>query len=69
MFFTIGSISGTLDSGALNEIGPNVSIGRAKYVDKNEVDSEQRIRKKEKEVGLPPYDVYSVTIEILLSLT
>ena len=49
--------------------GPNVSIGRAKYVDKNEVDSEQRIRKKEKEVGLPPYDVYSVTIEILLSLT
>jgi hypothetical protein len=49
--------------------GPNVSIGRAKYVDKNEVDSEQRIRKKEKEIGLPPYDVYSVTIEILLSLT
>jgi hypothetical protein len=38
-------------------------------VDKNEVDSEQRMRKKEKEVGLPPYDVYSVTIEILLSLT
>jgi hypothetical protein len=49
--------------------GPNVSIGRAKYVDKNEVDSEQRIRKKEKELGLPPYDVYSVTIEILLSFT
>lgn len=49
--------------------GSNVSIGRAKYVDKNEVDSEQRIRKKEKEVGLLPYDVYSVTIEILLSLT
>jgi hypothetical protein len=49
--------------------GPNVSIERAKYDDKNEVDSEQRIRKKEKEVGLPPSDVYSVTIEILLSLT
>ena len=28
---------------------PNVSIERVKYVDKNEADSEQRIRKKEKE--------------------
>jgi hypothetical protein len=33
--------------------GPSGSIVSGKYVNKNEVDSEEGIRKKEKEVGLP----------------